>query len=221
MIITIDGPTASGKGSLAKAIAAHTGFFYLDTGLLYRAVGYLVAQTYSQEAVIRGDFWTTDLLHSYKKRLVYHYAEGMAHIAVDGVDCTGALRTPLIDWYASHVSSVPLVRQELRALQRALGNKHNVVIDGRDCGTVLFPAAEYKFFITASLETRVQRAYADKVRRAQDMSFAESERAVLLRDLRDLSRSISPLRPADDAVILDTTSLGLEASIVLVLSYIV
>ncbi len=219
-VITIDGPTASGKGSIAKAIASHMGYFYLDTGLLYRAMGYLTSQDYSREEIDQAVFWTPELVERYKARLTYSYGDGRATILVDGVDVTMQLRTPEVDWSSSHVSSVPLVRMGLRALQRELGSRHNIVIDGRDCGTVLFPQAKHKFFITADFNVRVRRAQADTVRQAQGMSQEEIAAAVLMRDMRDLTRPISPLRPAEDAVILDTTGLGLEACVTLVLSYL-
>jgi cytidylate kinase len=220
MIITIDGPTASGKGSIAKALAAHKGYFYLDTGLLYRGLGYMTRESYNQYETAAAGFWSPELVAEYGARLSYSYSQGAAHVAVDGVDVTAELRTPSIDWYASHVSSVPVVRAGLRALQQELGRRHDIVIDGRDCGTVIFPHASHKFFITAALEVRVQRAHADKVRHAQAMPLHEIARAVMMRDLLDLSRPVSPLRPAHDAIILDTTLLGLEASIALVLGYI-
>lgn len=220
MIITIDGPTASGKGSIAKAIAAHFKIFYLDTGLLYRAVGYLVAQEYTVEQVTAGISWNEQLVKKYVAAIEYKYQEGKAFLYQAGADITPQLRTPRIDWYASHVSSVSLVREGLRALQRALGEQHAIVIDGRDCGTVLFPCADYKFFITASLPVRVARAHADTARKAAGISAEECEQAVLMRDMRDLLRPISPLKPADDAIILDTSALGLEACVALVLSYI-
>ena len=220
MIITIDGPTASGKGSIAKALASQYAFFYLDTGLLYRSIGYLAHKEFTQEQVVKGDLWTDAVIAAYTEKIQYVYQDGQACIVIEGVDCTAQLRTPLIDWYASHVSSVPVVRHGLRALQRSLAQKHDIVIDGRDCGTVLFPHADYKFFITASLPVRVARAHADTARRAAGMSLADCEQAVLLRDMRDILRPISPLLPAPDAIILDTSSLGLEACVALVSFYI-
>jgi len=220
MIITIDGPTASGKGSVARAIAAHKGYFYLDTGLLYRAMGLLAARDFSREQVDRADFWTAELVERYKSRIRYWYAEDVAHVAIDDEEVTAQLRTPDIDWFASHVSSVPLVRMGLRAMQRDLGARYDIVIDGRDCGTVLFPQAEVKFFLTAGLEARVVRAHADTARRATGMTLAQVREAVLMRDMRDLTRPISPLKPAPDAIILDTSLLGREATTLLVLSYL-
>jgi len=218
--ITIDGPTASGKGSIAKAIASHFGFFYLDTGLLYRGMGFLALTQHSREELDQAGFWTESLVEVYRHRLTYQYAQGAAHLLVDGVDVTGKLRLPDIDWAASHVSSVPVVRAGMREMQKEIGSRQSVVIDGRDCGTVLFPLAAHKFFLTASFEVRVQRALADRNRRAGSMMPDEVRQAVIMRDLRDLSRPLSPLRPAPDAIILDTTGLGLEASTALVLSYI-
>ena len=106
MIITIDGPTASGKGSVARAIAAHKGYFYLDTGLLYRAIGLLASRDFSKEEVDRADFWTPELVERYKSRIGYSYAHGAAHVAIDDGEVTAQLRTPEIDWFASHVSKI-------------------------------------------------------------------------------------------------------------------
>lgn len=219
--ITIDGPTASGKGSIARAIANHFQFFYLDTGLLYRAMGYLALHDFTAAELELGLFWDEQRVAGYRDRIRYCYERGLATVLVDGQEVTAALRTPRSDWAASHVSSVPLVRVGLRQWQRALGEEHSIVVDGRDCGTVLFPDAAYKFFLTASVAVRVQRAMADKARDAAEMGEDAVRQAVLMRDLRDLSRPLSPLRPAPDAIILDTSVLGLEAATALVLSYIV
>lgn len=221
MIITIDGPTASGKGFIAKELARLFGMQYMDTGALYRAVGLLARDELGKDAVAAGAAWTQELVTQFVSRITYAYRAGSAHITIDGHDVTAQLRSPESDWYASHVSSVALVRDALREMQRSMGTLHDLVIDGRDCGTVIFPAADYKFFITASLETRVQRAHDDAARRASGMSRETVREAVMQRDMRDLLRPISPLRPAPDAIILDTTMLGKEAVMALVLGYIV
>lgn len=210
MIITVDGPTASGKGSLARALAAQFDSYYLDTGSLYRAVGYAVSQKYDRAAVKAGTFWTPKLVAQYAAQLTYAYRDGKPVVMLDGKNISPYLRTPNIDWFASHVSREPLVRAGLRQLQRDLGAKHDIVIDGRDCGTVIFPEADHKFFLTAALEVRVQRALGDAVRKAHDVSYDEMKSQIMGRDLRDLTRPISKLEPAVDAIIIDSTTLNSE-----------
>lgn len=205
MIITVDGPTASGKGSLARAIAAQRDYYYVDTGSLYRAIGYVVSQIHDKPTVKASAFWTEELVAEYAAAVVYSYVDGRAVVHFDGKDITDHLRTPIIDWYASHVSREPLVRAGLRQMQRDLGAHHNIVIDGRDCGTVIFPEAEFKFYLTASLVVRVQRALSDASRKAHEVSFSDLQDQIMGRDLRDLTRPISPLHPAPDAHIIDST----------------
>jgi cytidylate kinase len=220
MVITIDGPTASGKGSVAKAIAAQFNMDYMDTGALYRAMGLIAARELGRANVAAGKGWEDYTVFHWARRIAYRYRNGGAQISIDGVDVTNQLRTPESDWYASHVSSVTLVRKMLLRLQRSLAEKQDLVIDGRDCGTVVFPKAQFKFFLTASLDVRVARAHADTARKAQDMSIEDVRDAVLQRDMRDLLRTYSPLVPARDAVILDSTHLSQEAVEALVVGYL-
>lgn len=208
MIITVDGPTASGKGSLARGLAQSFNAYYLDTGSLYRAIGYAVSQIYDRAAVKAGSFWTPELVAQYAAQLAYAYRDGKPLVMLDGKDISPYLRTPEIDWFASHVSREPLVRAGLRQLQRDLGAQHDIVIDGRDCGTVIFPEADHKFFLTAALEVRVQRALGDAARKAHDVSYGEMRSQIMGRDLRDLTRPMSKLEPAADAVIIDSTYLS-------------
>ncbi len=221
MIITVDGPTASGKGSLARALAKHTNSQYLDTGSLYRAVGYVVSLSYDKATTKAASFWTSALVEQMVQDLQYSYENGTPHVAYKDSDITPHLRTPLIDWYASHVSSEPLVRNGLRSFQQKMGQDHDVVVDGRDTGTVIFPRADHKFFLTASLEVRTQRALNDEARKAAHFDHDEMKRLVIARDLRDIVRPIGQLRPADDAVIIDSTDLSSEATVALVLGYLI
>jgi cytidylate kinase len=221
MIITVDGPTASGKGSLARALAEERGYYYVDTGSLYRAIGYAVSKHYSKDQVRDGAFWSAEMVTELAGHIRYAYEDGAAVVYFDGEDVTSHLRTPEIDWYASHVSREPLVRDGLKQMQRDLGGTHNIVIDGRDCGTVIFPGADHKFYLTAALDVRVNRSYNDACRKAHTVSKQEMRSAVLGRDLRDLTRTLSPLRPADDAVIIDSTHLNFEQTCELVRSYLV
>jgi cytidylate kinase len=197
-IIAIDGPAAAGKGTLARRLAAHLGLPYLDTGLLYRAVGRRVldrggnpmdAATASRAA--------RDLLPADLKRT--------------------DLRGPEADAAAAAVASVPGVRAALLSFQRDFGTAQGAVLDGRDIGTVVFPSADLKLFIVASPEARAHRRWLELRDRGVDVEPAEVERDIRSRDAQDAARAIAPLRPADDAVVIDTTTLDREAAFAAVL----
>lgn len=237
MIITVDGPSASGKGSLARGLAIELGCYYLDTGSLYRAIGVIAAHQFSRkqvnhgrgldETVVAG--WVDDLRYSYDERgAVLHYKDQ---------DITSQLRTPQTDWFASQVSKLLAVRDGICEMQRAVAREHDVVADGRDCGTYIFPVADHKFFLTASLAVRAQRAAGDEARKnyspkggvipntkndvIPDVDPGSIiRRDIMLRDLRDMTRPLRPLRPADDAIILDATGLSKEEVRALALSYV-
>lgn len=197
-IIAIDGPAAAGKGTLARRLAAHLGLPYLDTGLLYRAVGRLVLDRGESpsdaEAASRAarELRPTDLARS-------------------------DLRGPEADAAAAAVASVPGVRAALLNFQRDFGTAQGAVLDGRDIGTVVFPSADLKFFITASLEARAHRRWLELRDRGVDVDPAAVERDIRARDAQDAARAIAPLRPADDAVVIDTTVLDRDAAFAAVL----
>lgn len=194
MIIAVDGPTASGKGTLAKAVAEHFGLPYLDTGLLYRAVGYqLVADggdpDNADDALTACGF-RDDLLRS------------------------SALRSEEVGGYASRVSSHPEVRKALFERQRAFAEQPGgAVLDGRDIGTVIAPEADVKLFITASVQVRAKRRWMEMQGREIDIPLADIERDIAARDDRDINRKDAPLRAAPDALVIDTTALGKEEAI--------
>ncbi|SEO99073.1 cytidylate kinase [Salinihabitans flavidus] len=187
--IAIDGPAASGKGTIAKAVAAHYGFAHLDTGLLYRAVG---ARTLDG----------TDPV-----------AAAEALTARDLED-EALLRTPGVGQAASRVAEIVGVRSALLDFQRAFSRRAGgAVLDGRDIGTVICPDAEAKLFVTASTEIRADRRYRELVSKGAETTFEEVLADVHERDERDSSRSEAPLKPAGDAVLIDTSDLGIEAAI--------
>lgn len=221
MIITFDGPTASGKGSVARAVAHKRGMYYLDTGALYRAIGYMVSLSFSREQVQKVTLLDDQLIAGIVNDLTYRYEGGEAHLAYKGDDITQHLRTPAIDWYSSHTSQVAAVREGVRILQRKLGRIQDLVADGRDCGTVTFPDAAYKFFLTASLEVRVDRVLGDTQRATRDgIARKSARRAVVARDLRDITRTLSPLQPAYDAIIIDNSTLNKQETLDLIFSYL-
>jgi cytidylate kinase len=194
VIIAVDGPTASGKGTIAKALAAHFGLPHLDTGLLYRAVG-------RQVALSGGDPDSE--------------ADALAACGFDDVLLADPeLRSEATGGLASRVSVHPGVRQALYERQRAFATQPSgAVLDGRDIGTVIAPEADVKLFVIASVEARAQRRYREMREAGRDVSLAEIEADLAARDERDRSRTTAPLVAADDAVTLDTTDLGLEESV--------
>ena len=188
LIVAIDGPSAAGKGTLARRLAAHLGLPYLDTGLLYRAVGRLVLDHGGNP----GDPATAECA-----------ALGLHPEHLGRRD----LRGPEADAAASAVAAVPGVRAALLDFQRRFGAAGGAVLDGRDIGTVIFPNADLKFFITASAEARARRRWLELRERGLPQDLAAVERDLRARDERDQTRAAAPLRPADDAVVIDTTAL--------------
>ncbi len=198
-IIAIDGPAAAGKGTLARRLAAHLGLPYLDTGLLYRAVG---------RRVLDAGHSPTDAAAATRQA-----------IALTPADLRRSdLRGPEADAAAAAVASVPGVRAALLGFQRSFGAEAGAVLDGRDIGTVVFPGADLKLFVTASPEARAHRRWLELRERGVTVDPASVERDIRARDQQDAERAIAPLRPADDAVVIDTTSLDREAAFAAVLA---
>jgi len=197
-IIAIDGPAAAGKGTLARRLATHLGLPYLDTGLLYRAVGRRVLDLGESpsDADVAG-----------------RVAQALRPEDLDRSD----LRGPEADAAAAAVASVPGVRAALLDFQRGFGAAQGAVLDGRDIGTVVFPNADLKLFIVASPEARAHRRWLELHGRGVDADPAEVERDIRARDAQDAARAIAPLRPADDAVEIDTTTLDRDAAFAAVL----
>lgn len=191
MIIAVDGPTASGKGTVAKALAEHYGLKRLDTGSLYRAVGLAVLDA-------GGD----------PKNPAAAVAAAEA-LDVNAID-ENRIRSSSAGVAASHVAALPEVRAALRRVQRAFAaDPKGAVLDGRDIGTVICPNADVKLFVTASLAERTKRRLAELHARGESITFAELERQIAERDARDMNRAESPLRPAPDSHLLDTTELSI------------
>jgi cytidylate kinase len=202
-VVTIDGPAGAGKSSASRALARRLGFTYVDTGAMYRAVGVLAAErglALDDDAALRTMLGT----------LRFELADDGARILVDGRDLSELIRQPGAGELASRVSTRPVVRERLVALQRALGDAGGVVMEGRDIGTVVFPAARAKLYLTAAPATRAERRAAELRRQGTAVDAAMLAREIAERDRRDAERLHSPLRPAADAVVLDTTRLSLD-----------
>ena len=192
MVIAIDGPSAAGKGTLARRLAAHYGLPYLDTGLLYRAVGRLVLDAGGNPA---------------DPEAALAAAKRLAPADLDRAD----LRGPDADEAASLVAAQPGVRAELLGFQRRFGDEHGAVLDGRDIGTVVFPEARVKLFVTASQRERARRRFLDFEAKGIHRPFAEVEAELAARDERDTRRLAAPAKKADDAIEIDTTGKDADA----------
>ena len=198
--IAIDGPAGAGKSSLAKALASKLSYTYIDTGALYRAVAYkalsLGISVCDNEKII-------DMLEN--TDISFRHINGLQRVYVDGEDVSGKIRTNEISSAASTVSAIPEVRSFLLGLQRDIASKENIVMDGRDIGTVVLPSADIKIFLTASSKDRASRSYEEQKDTSSSVSYEEILATMIQRDKNDSERSVAPLRPADDAVILDNS----------------
>ncbi|MCF7842708.1 MAG: (d)CMP kinase, partial [Lentisphaeria bacterium] len=202
MIIAIDGPAASGKSSTAARVAAKLGFRHIDTGAMYRAVtlymldhGVDISDTESVLNVLPD----VDVSLEFKG--------DNQHVILAGVDVSDRIRTPAVNEHVSQVSAIPAVRQRLVELQRQAANDYDVVLEGRDIGTVVFPNAELKIFMIADVHVRAQRRQQELASLGIQQDLAELEKDLIARDKIDSSRELSPLKPATDAVELDTSKL--------------
>lgn len=215
MIITIDGPMASGKSSIARMLARDLSIYYLYSGLLYRALGYLLVRDYQYteyQLLTPNIDHVIAMLHD--PYFIYSYsAQQGASITMRGVNITPGLKTSEVDMYSSLISVHEHVRLEILQFQRNLAQQHHLIADGRDCGTVVFPGASHKFFLTADPEVRAARWQRDQVTSGKEISFEDALQAVLTRDGRDTHRTHSPLKPAHDARIVDNSALNLEQTL--------
>lgn len=205
-VIAIDGPAGAGKSSAAKLLAQRLGFVLVDTGALYRGV----ALEALRQSVPLDD---GKRLGELARRLDLGFenaADGSSHLCVNGQDCAGEIRTQEIAQAASDVSRFPEVRDALLELQRNMGQQGGVILEGRDIGTVVFPDAELKVFLTASVEARAERRYLELLNKGVSTTLEKILEQIRLRDLQDSNRPIAPLKPAADAVIMDSTDLGLN-----------
>ena len=207
--IAIDGPSGAGKSTMAKRLAEELGFVYLDTGAIYRAVGLHVARKGADptdSAAVRPLLPEIDIS--------IRYIGGVQHIYLANEDVSQQIRTEQASKYASDVSAIPVVRAFLLDFQRSFALSNNVVMDGRDIGTVVLPKADLKIFLDASSEARAKRRYLEQIGKGMQVSFDAVYQALIQRDHNDSSRAAAPLSVAEDAIVLDTTELDEEASYV-------
>ena len=216
-MIAIDGPAGAGKSTVARRVAQELGYALIDTGALYRAVA-LVAK---ERAVSWDDAGALgQLAAELALRFGTPRETERPPLFIDGIDRSGDIRRPDISQGASRVSAHPPVREALLGVQRAMGAAGGVVLEGRDIGTVVFPDADVKVFLTASAEARASRRAAELREKGMDVDEAAIRREIEIRDARDAGRAIAPLKPARDATMLDSTDLGLDEVVERVLSLI-
>jgi len=216
-VLTIDGPSGSGKGTISRLVADHLGWRLLDSGALYRAVGYAAGMAgldlSDAEAVTRCAQTT---------KIQFRAApdDGETRVIVNGHDATDELRTETAGGAASAIASVPSVRQALVALQLSFRKPPGLVADGRDMGTVIFPDAPFKVFLTASAAERAKRRYKQLKEKGLSVTLSSLQSEIEARDARDASRAVAPLKPARDAVLVDTTGMGIEDVVAKVLTVV-
>lgn len=209
--IAIDGPGGAGKSTIARAVAKELGYIYVDTGALYRAIGVYVRR----HGVLAGDIeGVTELLPSIHLEL--RWIEGIQRVFLNGEDVSQVIRLPENSMAASDVSAMPPVRAFLLDLQRDMARKHNVVMDGRDIGTVVLPDARVKIFLTAAPEERARRRCRELEEKGMAADYGQVLEELQQRDYNDTHRAAAPLRQSEDAVLADTTGLTLEESVGLV-----
>ena len=199
--VAIDGPSGAGKSTLARALAKALGFVYVDTGAIYRSVGYYACQ----RGVDPSDAVAVEALLPEIQLEILYREDGLQHMILNGQDVTKEIRLPEISMYASRVSAIPAVRAFLLEMQREMARTHSVIMDGRDIGTVVLPQADVKLFLTASAEDRARRRYLELEERGTPEPYEKLLEEMKERDANDTARAAAPLRPAEDAVILDTT----------------
>lgn len=214
--IAIDGPAGAGKSSIAKALSKRLGYIYIDTGAMYRAVALFFLENNVADGT---DSRIESLLD--KLEISIKYEDGAQKVILNGEDVTGKLRLEEIGKLASKFSAIGSVREKLVALQRKLAQKENVVMDGRDIGTIVLPNADLKIYLSASSKVRAKRRYLELLEKGQtDLDINDIEDEIIKRDEADMNREISPLKQADDAYYLDSSDMTLEEVVSKILSMV-
>ena len=204
IVVAIDGPAGAGKSTIAKLAAEKLGYAYIDTGAMYRSVAWKFLQT--------GKAFDEDFISGLSKTMLIDFKPEakINRVFVDGTEVTDAIRTPEVTAIVSRVAAIGAVREAMVDQQRRMGEAGGVLMDGRDIGTVVFPNAQLKIFLTASGEERARRRYAEMVAKGQQVDLQQLQADIAERDKQDSERAISPLRQAEDALLLDTSDMGIS-----------
>ena len=202
--IAIDGPAGAGKSTIAKMVSAKLGYIYVDTGALYRTIALYITENDIPDDKIEASLENADV--SLK------FIDGAQRVFLGGRDVSELIRTPEISMAASRTSAIPTVRKYLFGTQQKIAAENNVIMDGRDIGTVVLPNADVKIFLTASAEERANRRYKELSEKPNCPAYQEILDDIIKRDYQDMHRETAPLKQADDAVLVDTTTLNLEQS---------
>lgn len=215
MAAAIDGPVGAGKSSIARAAAKRLGFVYVDTGALYRAVGLKFLKSGADTSL------NCDISAILKNTVVeIKFINGEQRVLLDGIDVSDEIRTPEASKMASAVSAKPQVREFLLEMQRKAAANSNVIMDGRDIGTVVLPDADVKIYLTASPEVRAERRFNELTEKGTSVSYDDVLSDIINRDSADMNRKIAPLKKAEDAVLADTSDCSFEESVELVIGII-
>lgn len=214
--VALDGPAGAGKSTIAKRVSKALDYIYVDTGALYRTIG-LAASRQNVEPVPSAE--VDELLSQITVDLTFNEL-GEQIVLLNGEDVSGLIRTPEASMMASKISAVPSVRTYLLDLQRNMAKTHNVIMDGRDIGTVVLPEAKVKIFLTASPEARATRRYKELCEKGMDVKYEDVLNDVITRDYNDSHRETAPLKPAEGCVMVDTTELDFEQSVDKIISVI-
>ena len=207
--VAIDGPAGAGKSSVSKKLAEKLGFIYVDTGAIYRAVAYTSIKAGFDTKIDAEKI--VELTNS--SDVSIKYIDGAQHIFVNGEDVTAFIRTPEVSKGASDVSAIPGVRAALLNIQRNLAATNNVIMDGRDIGTVVLPHATVKIFLTASIEERANRRYKEMLEKGIECKYEDIKADIAYRDHQDSNRPVAPLKPSEESVIFDNSDCDFEQSV--------
>lgn len=204
IVVAIDGPAGAGKSTIAKLVAENLGYAYIDTGAMYRSVAWKFLQT--------GKAFEEAFISQLAQTMVIEFKPeaSVNRVFVDGVEVTAAIRSTEVTAIVSKVAAIGAVREAMVAQQRRMGEAGGVLMDGRDIGTVVFPNAQLKVFLTASVEERALRRYKELVAKGEKVDLAQLQKDIASRDKQDSDRAISPLRQAEDALLLDTSDMNIE-----------
>jgi len=215
LVIAIDGPAGSGKSTVSKLIAKTLGLFYIDTGAMYRA---FTLKAMRQKLNLEDEDSLVKLARSTKIDL--EESGGALKVFLDGENVAGLIRTPELTNNVKYIARVPGVRREMVRLQRSIGERDGAVLEGRDIGTIVFPKADYKFYLDADVGERVRRRYKELIEIGQKVNLEDIKKDVLLRDESDMKRKVGALKKAPDAIFIDTTNLSIDGVVEKILSCI-